>query len=303
MARQGGAPRASCELAGAPSFRVNRPMSRLAQVCIHQSRIGDGLKALPVNVMACNQMLVLCGPTYPRRLWCVWELFTLLSFSTLEHAQERITLAAFAGDGGLGGKHKDGLDDLVAFDVASAHCYDPNEEARLRSIINVSSEYVFNSRIQKLAGACRTAQEKWGYIDLGMGIMDIKGLVPGTRKAKTELHDEIDALREHMGTLEDELSGTQKENLALHDELNALRDRIWAHENAISSRMSELEALLDNARENEVSELSRMRPTAADADGSIDERCATLTRLLDKGHISEEEYKEAKRQMLVSFGL
>ena len=51
--------------------RVNRPMARFPQVCIHQSRIGDGLKALPVNVMACNQMLVLCGPTYPNRLWCV----------------------------------------------------------------------------------------------------------------------------------------------------------------------------------------------------------------------------------------
>ena len=214
-------------------------------------------------------------PTHCR---CVWELFTLLSFSTLEHAQERITLAAFTADGVLDGKHKDGLDDLVAYNVSSAHCYDPNEEARLRSIINISSEYVFNSRIQKLAQTCRSAQERWGYIDLGMGLVDIKGLIPGTRKAKMELHDEFDALRERMRALEDELS----------------------------SRMSELEGLLDGAdersRENEVGELGGML-TAADAGGSIDEKCATLKRLLDEGHISEEDFKEAKRRVLVSFGL
>ena len=54
---------------------------RLDKVCIDQSNIGDGLKVLPVNVMACRRMLVLCGPTYTqvgrgaphlpiaRRLW------------------------------------------------------------------------------------------------------------------------------------------------------------------------------------------------------------------------------------------
>jgi hypothetical protein len=26
-------------------------------------------------------MLVLCGPTYCTRLWCVWELYTLFAFS------------------------------------------------------------------------------------------------------------------------------------------------------------------------------------------------------------------------------
>ena len=152
-------------------------------------------------------MLVLCGPTYPDRLWCVWELFTLLSFSTLEHAQERITLAALT----LDGKYKDGLDELVSFDVNHAHCYDPNEEARLRSIISASSEFTFNSRIQKLAEACRLAQQRLGFIDLGLGfgdptalMRDIKNLLPSARNAKVET--EMNELRQRVSQLEEQLS-------------------------------------------------------------------------------------------------
>ena len=42
--------------------------------------------------MACKQMLVLFGQTFQNRLWCAWELFTLLAFSNMEQALERIAL-------------------------------------------------------------------------------------------------------------------------------------------------------------------------------------------------------------------
>ena len=47
---------------------------------------------LPINVMACNRMLILCGPTYADRLWCVWELCTLCSFMRKELVLERVVL-------------------------------------------------------------------------------------------------------------------------------------------------------------------------------------------------------------------
>ena len=145
-------------------------------------------------------LVVLCGPTYSARLWCVWELFTLLSFSALEHAQERITLAALTQET----DDSDGLGGLVAFGVAKAHCYDPNEEARLRSVICASGEFTFNSRIQKLAESCRSAQERLlGFMDRGMAvgfadatgfIRDIRDRLPKKRntkveKAETEIED------------------------------------------------------------------------------------------------------------------
>lgn len=63
-----------------PTFWVDK-------MCINQRQIADGLRVLPVNVMACKEVLVLCGPTYPTRLWCAWELCVLLSFMhvTLSH--------------------------------------------------------------------------------------------------------------------------------------------------------------------------------------------------------------------------
>lgn len=50
------------------------------KVCFDQNNITAGLKVLPINLMSCNVVLVLCGDSYTSRLWCVWELFTLLAF-------------------------------------------------------------------------------------------------------------------------------------------------------------------------------------------------------------------------------
>ena len=178
--------------------------------------------------MACDQMLVLCGPTYSTRLWCVWELFTLLSFSTLEHAQERITLAALTQET----DDSDGLDGLVTFDVAKAHCYDPNEEARLRSVICASGEFTFNSRIKKLAESCRSAQERLGFMDRGMAVgfadasgfvRDIRDRLPKNRSTKVEKAEtEIEALRERVTALEGLLS-TNYDDIRTERERDRLR--------------------------------------------------------------------------------
>ena len=257
-------------------FRAKKgrdPTFWLDKVCIHQSRIGDGLKSLPVNVMACSQMLVLCGSTYPNRLWCVWELFTLLSFSTLEHAQERITLAALTSDG----SKKDGLGDLMSFDVANAHCYDPNEEARLRSIIRVSTEFTFNSRIRKLAEACRTAQKRWGYLDLGMGLIDIKSMLPLNRKTQTEFA--LQALRERVSALEASQVNDQGGMLVMEEVAGTDTNESNRKVGAGGDR------------------------TAAASSSSIDEKCATLKRLRAAGQITEDGYREAERRVLMSAGL
>ena len=40
--------------------------------------------------MTCKQLLLLVGDTYCSRLWCVWELCTLFSFTRPEQAAERV---------------------------------------------------------------------------------------------------------------------------------------------------------------------------------------------------------------------
>ena len=73
-----------------------------------------------MNIMACRNMLVLAGETYVSRLWCIWELCTLVSFTSVEHALNQLHIEAL-GDESC-------IDTLQNFDFASSRCFDPNEE-------------------------------------------------------------------------------------------------------------------------------------------------------------------------------
>eukprot|EP00929_Paragymnodinium_shiwhaense_P005592 TRINITY_DN10777_c0_g4_i1.p1 TRINITY_DN10777_c0_g4~~TRINITY_DN10777_c0_g4_i1.p1 ORF type:complete len:949 (+),score=75.53 TRINITY_DN10777_c0_g4_i1:117-2963(+) len=124
------------------------PTFWLDKVCIDQRNIADGLKVLPVNVMACRQVLVLCGPTYPERLWCVWELCVLFSFISPEQAWERLRFEVLdkGSDSGV-------LERLREFQVKHACCYDPNEQAKLLQVIGTIGTDRFDAQIRKLAEA------------------------------------------------------------------------------------------------------------------------------------------------------
>merc|ERR1712226_720693 len=59
-------------VAAAFSLAHRRPPTFwLDKVCINQQNISDGLRVLPINVMACKKMLVLFGSSYTKRLWCI----------------------------------------------------------------------------------------------------------------------------------------------------------------------------------------------------------------------------------------
>jgi len=46
--------------------------------CIDQNNIEADLRRLPICLSGCNSLLILCGPTYLSRLWCVLEIFTYI---------------------------------------------------------------------------------------------------------------------------------------------------------------------------------------------------------------------------------
>ena len=50
----------------------------LDKACIDQTRIDESLAALPIFLQGCVELLVVTGPTYFSRLWCVMELYTFL---------------------------------------------------------------------------------------------------------------------------------------------------------------------------------------------------------------------------------
>jgi hypothetical protein len=156
----------------------------LDKVCIDQQNISDGLKVLPINVMACKRMLVLCGDTYCNRLWCVWELCTLFFMKSIEDVLERVVLVPLHEDDvndddelgdydqlGLGGGcfrnaitssaesaralKTDIVAELEAFSITNAHCYDPNEEDRLKAVIKTVGEAEFHKKVHELGAALR----------------------------------------------------------------------------------------------------------------------------------------------------
>merc|ERR1711970_1007068 len=86
----------------------------------------------------------LCGHTYAGRLWCILELFTLLAFSDVNAAVNCLHLISLT-DGQC--------DELATFELSTAHCYDPNEEAKLRAVIGSVGNNVFEDRVHVLVRA------------------------------------------------------------------------------------------------------------------------------------------------------
>jgi hypothetical protein len=85
-------------------------------------------------------MLVLMSDTYLKRLWCVWELFTLFTFSNKEIAMERLEFTNIF----------DSDDTLISFELEEAFCENPNEDLKLRSVINNIGEKRFVDIIEEV---------------------------------------------------------------------------------------------------------------------------------------------------------
>ena len=99
-----------------------------SQACIDQTDIDRSLACLPVFLAGCRQLLILAGPTYATRLWCVMEIFVFVR---------------------MGGKHEDMLirlldnDEALAtrlqnFDAGKAKCYLSKDRHKLWAVIEAS---------------------------------------------------------------------------------------------------------------------------------------------------------------------
>ena len=78
-----------------------------------------------------------------QRLWCVWELYVFFSMSG-ESALSKVDIKVFSSESSL---------PLRDFDVAGAHCYSQEDEAKLRSIIEAEGAPAFNEAIREVAVA------------------------------------------------------------------------------------------------------------------------------------------------------
>merc|ERR1719498_1823720 len=54
------------------------PRLWIDKYCIDQNNIDESLASLPVYLAGCRKLVILCGKTYLKRLWCIVELFVFL---------------------------------------------------------------------------------------------------------------------------------------------------------------------------------------------------------------------------------
>ena len=82
------------------------------------------------------------------------ELFIMFAFSEDEAAAERVELVPIEADGVT---RESILESMSTFKLEGAHCYDPNEEIKLRSMMAAMGEAQFVARMRSLAEKIRAA--------------------------------------------------------------------------------------------------------------------------------------------------
>ena len=126
-----------------------------------------GVNCLPIFLAGCQTLLIVAGPTYCSRLWCVMEIFT---FMRMGGTRERIEVKMIM--------HKDHTNPAAAkkelkkqfatFDAAKAECFLPKDKHRLLAVVeagfgdfeefNVKVRTAFAERLE--APASRTRRKR-----------------------------------------------------------------------------------------------------------------------------------------------
>ena len=146
-------------------FKENQryPTIWLDKLCVPGQRDGEGmhdsLKTLPTTVQYCDNMIVLLGESYLSRLWCIWELCTLLSFALLsgegrqaERDEKKMLDRIVSRRIKLIDLHdSNGIEKLQNFKLQECECFDKNEEEKLRLLIKEFGQRELEEVIQKVA--------------------------------------------------------------------------------------------------------------------------------------------------------
>ena len=106
------------------------PRIWLDKACIDQQNIEESLAALPLYLAGCNRLVVVAGPTYQDRLWCVLEVFTFLRMGgTLD----RIDVLPVGK-----GTRAQIEDRFNTFDAQNAQCFVQADRQRLLGVIEAA---------------------------------------------------------------------------------------------------------------------------------------------------------------------
>lgn len=131
----------------------------LDKACIDQDNIVESLAALPLFLAGCKRLVVVAGPTYAQRLWCVIEIFTFLYMGG---KKERIDVLPI-GDGTRAQINER----FMAFDAQHAKCFLEEDRERLLGVVEAGfGDYdAFNKLVREaLVDRARSSQSKRAWL-------------------------------------------------------------------------------------------------------------------------------------------
>ena len=108
------------------AWGATEPTIWLDKACIPQTDIDASLAVLPIFLAGCQQLLVILGPSYPTRLWCVMELFVFLRMGG-QRSDMVVKLLDESAEAGL-----------RRFDAAKARCYHDVDRQKLLAVIEAA---------------------------------------------------------------------------------------------------------------------------------------------------------------------
>lgn len=114
------------------SAQNREPIIWLDKVCIDQTNIARDLRCLPLFMMGCQSLVVLCGTTYLSRLWCILEIFTFV------HAGgdlDRVVFVPVLRDGQEEEDMQTVHDAIGSFDAQHCQCTDSKDRERIRTLL------------------------------------------------------------------------------------------------------------------------------------------------------------------------
>ena len=131
------------------------------KACLDQTDIVGNLKCLPINLAGSATLLVVPGPSYPGRLWCIMEFFVYLDMGgKLDNIQVSPLVptadAAAAAADGASSSLRSLQRELARFDAAKASCFMAQDRDHLLAVIETGwgSLTPFNHLVRKAFAEC-----------------------------------------------------------------------------------------------------------------------------------------------------
>ena len=134
------------------SKHKREPQLWLDKACINQKDISNDLLCLPVFLAGCETLLIIPGPTYTSRLWCIMEVFVFLKMGG---SVQRITIIPIELKDEKTAKAK-----FEEVDVSKCKCYLEKDRQKLLGIVekgfgsyeafNKAFRHVFDQRMSTI---------------------------------------------------------------------------------------------------------------------------------------------------------